>query len=113
MDSESALRSAGTVLLRIPTLPSAPWPVKGPEKLRSPCCGLAIYKNQISCHPHHTKRSTPHSFAFSLIRRRLSHTDLLYSRHTAPSPRNFSQSDRYRNHWGKPNMQSIVIQRCT
>ncbi|GFO09171.1 hypothetical protein PoB_003567600 [Plakobranchus ocellatus] len=40
--SESALRSAGTLLSRVPASPLAPWP----ESLRSPCCGLAVYKNQ-------------------------------------------------------------------
>ncbi|GFO18462.1 hypothetical protein PoB_004496700 [Plakobranchus ocellatus] len=37
-DSESALRSAGTLLPRV----RAPSPA--PESLRSPCCGLAVYK---------------------------------------------------------------------
>ncbi|GFN76337.1 hypothetical protein PoB_000284300 [Plakobranchus ocellatus] len=44
--SESALRSAGTLLSRVRAPPPTPWPVRGPESLRSPCCGLAIYKNQ-------------------------------------------------------------------
>ncbi|GFN83493.1 hypothetical protein PoB_000999900 [Plakobranchus ocellatus] len=44
--SESALRSAGALLSRVRALPSAPWPDGGPESLRSPCCGLATYKNQ-------------------------------------------------------------------
>ncbi|GFN90778.1 hypothetical protein PoB_001728400 [Plakobranchus ocellatus] len=43
--SESALRSAGILLSRVRAPPTAPWPVGGPESLRSPCCGLAIYKN--------------------------------------------------------------------
>ncbi|GFN89764.1 hypothetical protein PoB_001627000 [Plakobranchus ocellatus] len=42
--SESALRSAGTFLSRVRAPPPAPWPDGGPESLRSPCCGLAIYK---------------------------------------------------------------------
>ncbi|GFO22663.1 hypothetical protein PoB_004916800 [Plakobranchus ocellatus] len=42
--SESALRSAGTILSRVRAPPPAPWPDGGPESLRSPCCGLAIYK---------------------------------------------------------------------
>ncbi|GFN80863.1 hypothetical protein PoB_000736900 [Plakobranchus ocellatus] len=42
VESESALRSAETLLS-----PPAPWPNAGPEdRLRSPYCGLAIYKNQ-------------------------------------------------------------------
>ncbi|GFO49796.1 hypothetical protein PoB_007630100 [Plakobranchus ocellatus] len=44
--SESALRSAGTLLSRVRAPPPAPWPDGGPESLRSPCCGLAIYKTQ-------------------------------------------------------------------
>ncbi|GFO25633.1 hypothetical protein PoB_005213800 [Plakobranchus ocellatus] len=44
--SKSALRSAGTLLSRVRAPPLAPWPDGGPEGLRSPCCGLAIYKNQ-------------------------------------------------------------------
>ncbi|GFO06484.1 hypothetical protein PoB_003298900 [Plakobranchus ocellatus] len=44
--SESALRSAGTPLSRVRAPPPAPWPDGGPESLRSPGCGLAIYKNQ-------------------------------------------------------------------
>ncbi|GFO40001.1 hypothetical protein PoB_006650600 [Plakobranchus ocellatus] len=44
--SESALRSAGTLLSRVRAPPPVPWPDGGPESLRSPCCGLAIYKNQ-------------------------------------------------------------------
>ncbi|GFO40051.1 hypothetical protein PoB_006655600 [Plakobranchus ocellatus] len=43
--SESALRSAQTLLSRVRAPPPAPWPDRGPESLRSPCCGLAIYKN--------------------------------------------------------------------
>ncbi|GFO21980.1 low-density lipoprotein receptor-related protein [Plakobranchus ocellatus] len=41
---ESALRSAGTPLSRVRAPLPAPWPDGGPESLRSPCCGLAIYK---------------------------------------------------------------------
>ncbi|GFO29575.1 hypothetical protein PoB_005608000 [Plakobranchus ocellatus] len=41
--SESALRSAGTLLSRVQAPPPAPWPDGGPKSLRSPCCGLAIY----------------------------------------------------------------------
>ncbi|GFN97623.1 gypsy retrotransposon integrase-like protein 1 [Plakobranchus ocellatus] len=41
---ESALRSAGTLLSRVRTPPPAPWPDGELESLRSPCCGLAIYK---------------------------------------------------------------------
>ncbi|GFO40591.1 hypothetical protein PoB_006709600 [Plakobranchus ocellatus] len=40
---DSVLRSAGTLLLRVRALPPAPWPDGGPESLRSPCYGLAIY----------------------------------------------------------------------
>ncbi|GFO50568.1 hypothetical protein PoB_007707300 [Plakobranchus ocellatus] len=45
---ESALRSAGTLLSRVRAPLPAPWPDGGPESLRSPCCGLAIYKNSNS-----------------------------------------------------------------
>ncbi|GFN97836.1 hypothetical protein PoB_002434200 [Plakobranchus ocellatus] len=41
--SESALRSAGTLLSWVRASPPAPWPDGGPESLRSPCY---IYKNQ-------------------------------------------------------------------
>ncbi|GFN88652.1 hypothetical protein PoB_001515800 [Plakobranchus ocellatus] len=41
VDSESALRSAGTFLLRVRAPPPAPRRDGGPESLRSPCCGLA------------------------------------------------------------------------
>ncbi|GFO35658.1 hypothetical protein PoB_006216300 [Plakobranchus ocellatus] len=41
---ESALRSAGTLLSRVRAPLPAPWPDGGPESLRSPCCGLAVYK---------------------------------------------------------------------
>ncbi|GFO11478.1 hypothetical protein PoB_003798300 [Plakobranchus ocellatus] len=44
--SESALRSAGTFRLRVRAPLPAPWPDGGPESLGSPCCGLALYKNQ-------------------------------------------------------------------
>ncbi|GFN96178.1 hypothetical protein PoB_002268400 [Plakobranchus ocellatus] len=44
-DSEPALRSAGTLLLRVRTPPLAPWPGGGPESLGSPCCGQAITYN--------------------------------------------------------------------
>ncbi|GFO36360.1 hypothetical protein PoB_006286500 [Plakobranchus ocellatus] len=43
---ESALRSAGTLPSRVRAPPSAPRPDGGPQNLRSPCCGLAIYKNR-------------------------------------------------------------------
>ncbi|GFN91701.1 eukaryotic translation initiation factor 3 subunit f [Plakobranchus ocellatus] len=43
--SESALRSAENLLLRVRAPPPAPWPDGRPESLRSRCCGLAIYKN--------------------------------------------------------------------
>ncbi|GFN95579.1 hypothetical protein PoB_002208500 [Plakobranchus ocellatus] len=45
MACESALRSAGTLLSRVRAPPSALRPDGGPKSLRSPCCGLAIYKN--------------------------------------------------------------------
>ncbi|GFN89572.1 hypothetical protein PoB_001607800 [Plakobranchus ocellatus] len=44
MDSESALRFAGTLLSRVRAPPPAPWPEGGPESLISSCCGFAIYK---------------------------------------------------------------------
>ncbi|GFN92156.1 hypothetical protein PoB_001866200 [Plakobranchus ocellatus] len=44
--SESAQRSAGTLLSQLRAPPPAPWPNEGPESLRSPCCALAIHKNQ-------------------------------------------------------------------
>ncbi|GFN94225.1 transposase [Plakobranchus ocellatus] len=44
--NESALRSAGTFLLRFRAPPPTPWPDGRPESLRSPCCGLALHKNQ-------------------------------------------------------------------
>ncbi|GFO12680.1 hypothetical protein PoB_003918500 [Plakobranchus ocellatus] len=47
--SESALRSAGTLLSRVRAPPPAPWPDGGPKSLRSPCCGLAICKHQNQC----------------------------------------------------------------
>ncbi|GFN91039.1 centrosomal protein of 192 kda [Plakobranchus ocellatus] len=42
VDSESASGSARTLLLQVRT-PPASGPDGGPESLRSPCCGLAIY----------------------------------------------------------------------
>ncbi|GFO23755.1 hemocyte protein-glutamine gamma-glutamyltransferase-like [Plakobranchus ocellatus] len=42
--SESALRSAGTLLSRVRAPLPALWPDGGPKRLRSPCCGLALYK---------------------------------------------------------------------
>ncbi|GFO07759.1 dual specificity protein phosphatase [Plakobranchus ocellatus] len=42
--SESALKSAGTFLSLVRAPPPAPWPDGGLESLRSPSCGLAIYK---------------------------------------------------------------------
>ncbi|GFN81170.1 hypothetical protein PoB_000767600, partial [Plakobranchus ocellatus] len=45
VDSESALRFAGTILSWIRAPPLAPWPDGGFEKIASPCSGLAIYKN--------------------------------------------------------------------
>ncbi|GFN78836.1 hypothetical protein PoB_000534200 [Plakobranchus ocellatus] len=49
VDSESALRSAGTLLSRVRAMPPAPWPDGGPESLRSPCCGLAT-QNRLKTH---------------------------------------------------------------
>ncbi|GFN91277.1 hypothetical protein PoB_001778300 [Plakobranchus ocellatus] len=46
--SESALRSPGTLLSQVRAQPPASWPDGGPKSLRSPCCGLAMYKNQTS-----------------------------------------------------------------
>ncbi|GFN83539.1 hypothetical protein PoB_001004500 [Plakobranchus ocellatus] len=42
---QSALTSAGTLLTLVRAPTSAPRPGGGPKSLRSPCCGLAIYKN--------------------------------------------------------------------
>ncbi|GFO17129.1 hypothetical protein PoB_004363400 [Plakobranchus ocellatus] len=36
--SESALRSAGTLLSRIQAALWAPWPARGPKSPRPPCC---------------------------------------------------------------------------
>ncbi|GFN99483.1 hypothetical protein PoB_002598900 [Plakobranchus ocellatus] len=44
--SESALKSAGTLLSWVRAPPPACWPDGGPESLRSPYCGLAMNKNQ-------------------------------------------------------------------
>ncbi|GFO39174.1 hypothetical protein PoB_006567900 [Plakobranchus ocellatus] len=44
--SKSALRPAGTLLSQVRAPPPAPQPDGGPKSLRSPCCGLATYKNQ-------------------------------------------------------------------
>ncbi|GFO15901.1 hypothetical protein PoB_004240600 [Plakobranchus ocellatus] len=43
---ESALRSAATLLSGFRAPPLVPGPDGGPKSLISPCCGLAIYKNQ-------------------------------------------------------------------
>ncbi|GFN88810.1 hypothetical protein PoB_001531600 [Plakobranchus ocellatus] len=51
VDSKSALRSVGTILSRVRALPPAPWPGGGPESLKSPCCGLAIHKDQTNLKP--------------------------------------------------------------
>ncbi|GFO02136.1 hypothetical protein PoB_002864100 [Plakobranchus ocellatus] len=45
--SKSALGSAGTFLSRVQAPQLALWPDGEPESLRSPCCGLDIYKNQL------------------------------------------------------------------
>ncbi|GFO31940.1 52 kda repressor of the inhibitor of the protein kinase [Plakobranchus ocellatus] len=42
--SESALRALGTLLSQVRALQLTPWPDRGPESLRSPCCGLAVFK---------------------------------------------------------------------
>ncbi|GFO14907.1 hypothetical protein PoB_004141200 [Plakobranchus ocellatus] len=44
---EYALRSAGTLLSRVRAPLPAPWSEGVPESLRSPSCGLAIYKNPL------------------------------------------------------------------
>ncbi|GFN94107.1 hypothetical protein PoB_002061300 [Plakobranchus ocellatus] len=49
---ESALRSVGTFLSRVRAPLPAPWPDGGPESLRSPCCGLAIYKKKLKPWSH-------------------------------------------------------------
>ncbi|GFO06163.1 hypothetical protein PoB_003266800 [Plakobranchus ocellatus] len=45
--SKPALRSAGTLLLRVRAPPPPPSPNGGPQSLRSPCCGLAVQLNQL------------------------------------------------------------------
>ncbi|GFO18105.1 hypothetical protein PoB_004461000 [Plakobranchus ocellatus] len=45
---ESTLRSAGILLSRIRASLPAPWPKGWPKSLRSPCCGLAVYQNQLN-----------------------------------------------------------------
>ncbi|GFO33558.1 hypothetical protein PoB_006006300 [Plakobranchus ocellatus] len=47
MPFESALNSAGTPLSRVRARLPAPWPDGGPERLISPCCGLAIYSSPL------------------------------------------------------------------
>ncbi|GFN75220.1 hypothetical protein PoB_000172600 [Plakobranchus ocellatus] len=42
--SKSTLRSAGILLSRVQAPPPAPRPDGGPENLRSPYCGQAVYK---------------------------------------------------------------------
>ncbi|GFO43154.1 hypothetical protein PoB_006965900 [Plakobranchus ocellatus] len=54
---ESALRSAGTLLSRVRAPLPAPWPDGGPKSLRSPCCGLAIYKKLKKKTPNRPTRS--------------------------------------------------------
>ncbi|GFO21570.1 hypothetical protein PoB_004807500 [Plakobranchus ocellatus] len=49
VDSKSALRSARTLLSRVQALPLVSWPDGGPESLRSPCCGLALYNAKPHC----------------------------------------------------------------
>ncbi|GFO36485.1 hypothetical protein PoB_006299000 [Plakobranchus ocellatus] len=49
VDSEFALRSEGIPLSRARAPPPTPWPDRRPESLRSPCCGLAIYKSNKGC----------------------------------------------------------------
>ncbi|GFO08119.1 hypothetical protein PoB_003462400 [Plakobranchus ocellatus] len=56
--SESALKSAETILSLVRALPSALWPDEGPESLRSSCCGLAIDKNQTSPSVRNAKRGS-------------------------------------------------------
>ncbi|GFN79833.1 hypothetical protein PoB_000633900 [Plakobranchus ocellatus] len=46
MDSESALRSARTLLSQVRAPPPAAWPDGGHESLSSTCCGLTIYKTK-------------------------------------------------------------------
>ncbi|GFN90891.1 hypothetical protein PoB_001739700 [Plakobranchus ocellatus] len=48
LDSEPALRFAGILLSRVQAPPPTPWPVEGPESLKSPRCGLTIHKKQTS-----------------------------------------------------------------
>ncbi|GFN99861.1 hypothetical protein PoB_002636700 [Plakobranchus ocellatus] len=50
--SESVLRSAETLLSRVRAPPPTPWPDGGPESLISPCCRLAICKNQSASLDH-------------------------------------------------------------
>ncbi|GFO35448.1 ninein-like protein [Plakobranchus ocellatus] len=46
VDSESSMSSAGTILSRVQAQSIALWPDVRLKSLRSPCCGLATYKNQ-------------------------------------------------------------------
>ncbi|GFN91234.1 hypothetical protein PoB_001774000 [Plakobranchus ocellatus] len=48
MASDFSLRPAGTRLPQVRVPPLAPRPDGGPEILRSPYCGIAMYKNQTS-----------------------------------------------------------------
>ncbi|GFO22754.1 hypothetical protein PoB_004925900 [Plakobranchus ocellatus] len=47
VDSEAALRYAGSPLSRVRAHHLRLCLTKGPESLRSPCCGVAMYKNQL------------------------------------------------------------------
>ncbi|GFN82121.1 hypothetical protein PoB_000862700 [Plakobranchus ocellatus] len=46
-DMPQAMDPRRSLLTMEPHSGSAPWPDGGPESLRSPCCGLAIYKNSL------------------------------------------------------------------
>ncbi|GFO17101.1 hypothetical protein PoB_004360600 [Plakobranchus ocellatus] len=70
VDRKSAPRSAGALSSRFRALLPAPWSDGGPVGLRSPYCGLAIYKqptDPFSSSPIFFSHSHPHIYSLSLL----------------------------------------------